>query len=105
MNAGLPLQPLTASKAARDALGRVCAVSGAQISVGLPSAARAGADSTVTVGKFLGILSGSSVIIGMVTEIVEQPGSIGREQAYRSIAHLDLVGEIKSADTSEARFQ
>ena len=48
-----------------------------------------------TVGKFLGILSGSSVIVGMITEIAERP--VRDQDAHcRSVARLDLVGEIKT---------
>ncbi len=43
-----------------------------------------------TVGKFLGIVSGGSVIVGMVTAISEQPGA-----RTTSVAHIDLFGELK----------
>ncbi len=94
--------PSAAPRTAREALGRVTEVTGAQISVGLLSSARTDAHSTVTVGEFLGILSGGSVTIGMVTEIAEQAG---RDASYRSIARLDLVGEIKAAEAPTASFQ
>jgi len=76
-------------------IGRVLAVSGAQLTVGL-NATNPGADSfKATVGKFLGILSANSVIVGMITEIAERP-SKDQDNACRNIARLDLVGEIKS---------
>lgn len=46
-----------------------------------------------TVGKFLGIVSGDVVIIGMVTDISEQPGSRGI-----NVAHIDLFGEVKEIE-------
>src|SRR5438094_7884641 len=88
----------------RQVIGRVLAVSGAQVSVGL-SQAPAGADvMRATVGKFLGILSGSSVIVGMITEIAERPVR-DQEPHCRSTARIDLVGEIKASSSGAARFQ
>ena len=57
---------------AREALGRVLAVSGAQVTVGLTPAAP-GSASRATVGKFLGIVSGGTVTVGLITEIAERP--------------------------------
>src|SRR5579871_5492417 len=85
---------LAAPRAAREPVGRVIAVGGAELSVGLTTTAR-NTNSIVTVGEFLGILSGDCVTIAMVTEICEQPSGAGRD--YRSVAELDLVGEIKGA--------
>jgi DNA helicase HerA-like ATPase len=76
-------------------IGRVHAVSGAQVTVGLSPAATATDASKATVGKFLGILSSSSIIVGMITEIAERPAR-DQDNACRSVARLDLVGEIKT---------
>jgi len=86
----------------RESLGRVIAVSGCQVTVGLSvtpeSAARA------TVGKFIGVLSGSSVIVGMITEIAERP--LPEQDANsRSTALIDLVGEIRANAAGSAYFQ
>jgi hypothetical protein len=86
----------------RESLGRVIAVSGCQVTVGLSvtpeSAARA------TVGKFIGVLSGSSVIVGMITEIAERP--LPEQDANsRSTALIDLVGEIRANTAGSAYFQ
>ena len=91
-----PLAPApSAAPVNRNVIGRVHAVTGAQVTVGLSPAAAATEASKATVGKFLGILSTSSVIVGMITEIAERPA---REQdnACRSVARLNLVGEIKA---------
>jgi len=89
------------SAAARETLGRVVAVSGAQVTVGL-AATSTGARATV--GKFLGVVSGTSVIVGLITEISERPQ---REQdaTCRSTARLDLVGEIRADAAGTACFQ
>jgi DNA helicase HerA-like ATPase len=76
-------------------IGRVHAVSGAQVTVGLSPAATATDASKTTVGKFLGILSSSSVIVGMITEVAERPAR-DQDSTCRSVARLDLVGEIRT---------
>jgi DNA helicase HerA-like ATPase len=73
----------------RDIIGRVLSVGGSSATIELAAnivrdAARA------TVGKFIGVVSGEGVIIGMVTQISEQPGARGA-----SIAHIDLFGEMR----------
>ena len=54
-----------------------------------------------TVGKFLGIVSTNSVIVGMVTEISEQPRTSAVREST-SAAHIDLFGEIKPAGSTVA---
>ena len=95
--------PPAAPRASRETLGRVIAVSGAQVTVGLIPAAP-GSTARATVGKFLGVVSGGNVIIGLITEIAERPQ---REQDAncRSTALLDLVGEIKASAAGTAFFQ
>ncbi len=89
--------------AAPEALGRVAAVTGAQATVELtPRAAE-----HATVGKFMGLRTTNSVIIGLITEIGEQvvgAGSIGVAPTFRKIARLDLIGELRDSD-SKTRFQ
>ena len=60
------------ARAPRETLGRVLAVSGAQVTIGLTPLAP-GSLSRATVGKFLGIVSGNTVIVGLITEISERP--------------------------------
>jgi len=96
-----PAPPAAAARATRETIGRVVAVSGAQVTVGLtatPGSQRA------TVGKFLGVLSGSSVIVGMITRIAERPVR-DPDPNCRSTAELDLVGEIKASPSGGAMFQ
>ena len=94
--------PAAAPRAAREPIGRVLGVSGAQLTVGLTTSP--GVHTRATVGKFLGIVSGGGVVVGMVTEIAERPP---REQdpTCRSTAHIDLVGEIKASAAGTAYFQ
>ncbi len=95
--------PAAPARAARETLGRVLAVSGAQITVGLTPPAP-GSTSRATVGKFLGIVSGGSVIVGLITEISERPQR-DQDPGCRSNAQIDLVGEIKASAPGSAFFQ
>jgi DNA helicase HerA-like ATPase len=82
MNTTQPAQ----SHEERDIIGRVLSVAGSSAAIELVGnvvrdAARA------TVGKFLGIVSGEGVIIGMITKISEEAGA--------RVAHIDLFGEMR----------
>jgi DNA helicase HerA-like ATPase len=94
--ASAPIAPQTPRQ---DSIGHVIAINGAQASVGLP-APRSVADKTpAKVGKFLGIISGRTIVIGLVTEISEQT-----EAGKGGIARLDLIGEIKPDSAGLQRF-
>src|SRR5262245_54015738 len=82
--------PAAAAPANRQVIGRLLSVSGAQVTVGLSQAGITAEVVRATVGKFLGILSGNSVIVGMITEITERPVK-EQEPQCRSTAQLDLV--------------
>jgi DNA helicase HerA-like ATPase len=92
----------TATPAQPDLIGRVVAVTGSQATVELN--ARAAAESP-TVGKYMGLLMGKSIVIGMITELAEQVlASSSSGPIFRRTARLDLVGEIR-AEQGKERFQ
>jgi DNA helicase HerA-like ATPase len=98
-----PAPSAAAPRPTREPLGRVLGVSGAQVTVGLnPPITTSG--TRPTVGKFLGVISGGSVIIGMITEVSERPLR-DQDPNCRSVASLDLVGEIKANAAGVASFQ
>jgi DNA helicase HerA-like ATPase len=70
----------------RDIIGRVLSVEGASATIELVGGVVCDA-ARATVGKFLGIVSGEGVTIGMVTKISEQAGA--------RVAHIDLFGEMR----------
>jgi DNA helicase HerA-like ATPase len=72
-----------------EPLGRVTAVSGSQLTVALSPASPVRA----TVGKFLSVVSGRSIIVGMITQVAEQPIA-KRNQPPLAVAQMDLFGEI-----------
>ena len=98
-----PAPPAAPARAAREALGRVIAVSGAQVTIGLTPAAP-GSVSRATVGKFLAVVSGGSVTVGLITEISERPLR-DQDPNCRSTARIDIVGEIKASAAGTAYFQ
>jgi DNA helicase HerA-like ATPase len=75
----------------RQVIGRVVSVAGSSASIQLNGGALRNQDAAAaTVGKFLGVVSGTTVIVGMVTSISEQSGA-----STTSVAHIDLFGELK----------
>jgi hypothetical protein len=76
----------------REIIGRVLSVSGSNATIQL--AGTVGRDAArTTVGKFIGIVSGEGVIIGMVTHISEQASVRGA-----GTAQIDLFGEMRDHD-------
>jgi DNA helicase HerA-like ATPase len=87
-------------------LGRVISVRGSQATVGiLQPLLDQGEKARVTVGKFMSIRTGESLLIGMTTEVALQTVPIAREHGYHAIAQLDLMGEIKAQENGTARFR
>jgi DNA helicase HerA-like ATPase len=88
-----------------EALGRVISVSGSQASVGFLSAAkRSSHELRATVGKFVGIASGESLLIGVMTEVSIDISTAAREQGYFAAGKLDLLGEIKEDEAGRPGF-
>jgi len=89
-----------------ELLGHVLSVSGSQASVGILATSQAGAAETrVTVGQFLVIRSGNSLLIGVITNVSLTTIQIAREQGYYATAELDLMGEIKKKTAGSTYFQ
>jgi hypothetical protein len=91
------------ARSGSELIGRVAAVSGSQATIELN--ARNSGGEKPTVGKFMGMMAGKAVIIGLVTDIGEQAMlAPGGEQSFRRVARLDLVGEIRAGANGAARF-
>jgi DNA helicase HerA-like ATPase len=85
--------------------GRVISVRGSHADVGLPSASPLDTeDRRVTVGKFIGMRTGRSLLVGVVADISLER-AIATGHGDTAIAHLDIVGEILDHGTPQARFQ
>ena len=86
-------------------IGHVLSVNGSQASVGIMAAGRANsADLRATVGRFLGIMCGRSLLVGVITGISMETSALAREKGYQATAQLDLMGEIKADKAGSARF-
>ena len=84
--------------------GRVVAVTGSQATVELNS--RVSTKEKATVGKFMGLMTGTALIVGMITDVVEQPATgAPNGQSSRKVARLDLLGEVRAAPAGSAQFQ
>ena len=103
MTSATSAPPAAPARTQREAIGRVLAVSGSQITIGLTPPAP-GSVSRATVGKFLGVVSGASVIVGLITAISERLQS-EQDPTCRSVAHIDLVGEIRANAAGQPFFQ
>ena len=87
---GAATQPL---RTGEGAIGRVLAVQGSEATIGLPHASLNDPDEpAVTVGKFLGLQRGHSLLIGMITEVTIETPPLAREQGYHAAARVDLMG-------------
>ncbi len=89
-----------------ELLGRVISVRGSQASVGLPpSSPHVPEEARATVGKFLGVRAGKSLLIGLIADITLQLDPLSAEHNHVAVARLDLIGEIHDRDSGAAHFQ
>ena len=89
----------------REAVGRVTAITGAQATVTFHAAQASHHSDYATVGKFIGLLAGSALIIGVISEINEALGQgLDGARTRQSVARLELLGEI-GAEGNAARFK
>ena len=84
-------------------IGRVATIAGSHATVELTAPAAGG--NNATVGKFMALTTAKGLVLGLLTEIGEQAWSAaGRGQGFRKVAHLDLIGEIRT-QAGVASFQ
>jgi uncharacterized protein len=98
-------QPVGAAAPRVELLGRIISVHGSQASVGIAAMSpQAPEEKRVTVGKFLGVAVGKTLLIGLITDVSmrTEAGARGHDA---SVAQLDLIGEIRPNDAGAASFQ
>jgi hypothetical protein len=101
-----PQMPGAAPVPRTETLGRVISVRGSQASVGLPIASPQGPEEMrATVGKFLGVRAGKSLLVGLIADISLRTDPVSREAPHGAVAQLDLIGEIHDRDAASAHFQ
>jgi hypothetical protein len=81
-------------------LGRVLSVRGSRANVGLPAECEQAPEARPTVGKFLGVRAGKSLVIGLIANVSTGTGT----KRGLALARLDLIGEIRNHGTSSAHF-
>jgi uncharacterized protein len=88
-----------------EPLGWVLSVNGSQASVRLqaPERAQVG-DARVSVGKFLGIRTDQSLVIGVLTKISAEIDAMGTPHGDHATGQLDLVGELRADERNVLRF-
>ena len=101
-----PLRPRDQSSplAAGQPIGQVISVRGSKASVGLLPPLQDRAAVRATVGKFLGIQGGQSLLVGVITNVLVGSSAGAQESGWHSTADVDLVGEIKQV-ASSPQFQ
>ncbi|MFI5015105.1 MAG: ATP-binding protein, partial [Hyphomicrobiales bacterium] len=87
-----------------EPLGDVLSIRGSEARIGIPVPGRS-EETRATVGKFLGIRTGQSYVIGMITEVAAEKSETVRQNGYRAIARVDLMGEIRTDATGASYFQ
>jgi DNA helicase HerA-like ATPase len=98
-------QPGNSSERERP-VGRVLSVRGSQTKVEFPAVSSCDLeDARVTVGKFVGIRAGSSLLLGVVTDVALTTEVVADRSKFAAVAHLDIVGEILDYDAPSARFR
>ncbi|HEY7247235.1 MAG TPA: ATP-binding protein [Xanthobacteraceae bacterium] len=85
-----PDQPL--SLASGPAIGEVISVRGSQVTVGFSTRDQIAVRATV--GKFLAIRTGESLLVGVITKVLVE-ALLGKGHGWHSTADVDLVGEIR----------
>jgi uncharacterized protein len=95
-----------ASPAGRNLhLGYITATRGSQASVNIiRKQDPAAPGERVTVGKFLGIRAGASLLIGVVTNLTLKTEAKSGDDLLATIAVLDIIGEINDYDAPSASF-
>jgi len=105
----LPISDPHASPIARqnaELAGRVISVRGSQASISLPPAGvHAPEHERATVGKFLGVRAGKSLLVGLIADVSLRTEPLLRNQEQAAVAQVDLIGEIRDNETASANFQ
>lgn len=90
-----PVPPSAASSARPEPIGRVTAVTGSKATIELSAVTAVSGGATV--GKFMAVVTTHGLIVGLITEIGEQPlNSNDKGQRFRKVAEIDLIGEIRT---------
>jgi uncharacterized protein len=94
-----PVQNFATQPARAEPIGRVTGVTGSKATIELATATAS--SGRATVGKFMGVVTSNGLIVGLITEIGEHVLNVAdRGQAFRKVAEIDLIGEIRTGGTA-----
>ena len=96
-NAGVQGNTVKEDTGRHEPVGRVRSVRGSEVQIGLSGSIRSKM-TTATVGNFLGVRRGQSLIIGMISEVSTDVPLKAREDGFSTVANVDLMGEIRDDD-------
>lgn len=85
-------------------LGAVVSVGGAQATARLSHRSAGSRDGRVTVGRLVGIATGTATVVGVVSRLAEA-GTGSDAEPGGLLAEVDLLGEIRPAGTTGPRFR
>ena len=89
----------------QDLLGHVAAIGGSSATIRLTTSPLSGvAVAPITIGNFLGIQTGVSRVVAVITYVDGGDKAAG-EQQRGLIAKADLLGEIRARDNGSVMFQ
>ena len=98
-------QPAPAMASQIELIGRIISVHGSQAGVGIPAMSPQGPEEKrITVGKFLGVAVGKTLLVGLITNVSMRPDA-GAGALDAAVAELDLIGEIRTGDSGTTYFQ
>ncbi len=100
-------EPQTVGTAAPkvELIGRIISVHGSRAGVGIPAMSpQSPEEKRITVGKFLGVAVGKTLLVGHITD-VSMRAEAGVREHDAALAQIDLIGEIRSSDGGVAYFQ
>jgi DNA helicase HerA-like ATPase len=88
-----------------EPIGTITSVSRSGATVRLPQAQGTAADNVrATVGKYVGITTGNSVLVAVIAEVTH-PAARGGAVEADAVGQLDLLGELRTPASGEIYFQ
>jgi hypothetical protein len=98
-------QPAPTAAPKVELIGRIISVHGSQAGVGIPvMSPQVPEEKRVTVGKFLGVAVGKTLLVGLINDVSMRPDA-GAGAADAAMAQLDLIGEIRTNEAGAPYFQ
>jgi DNA helicase HerA-like ATPase len=85
-----------------EPVGHVHSITGSQVSIGLLSR-KPGTGAGVTVGRFVKVKTGKSLLVGVITDVSTQTQPV-KDAGFHGVANVDLVGELDARGGGTLRF-